>query len=332
MVVGLATDVFVAIGDNGRGLVDLDLVELGIQDVLDALVGVDAGRERATAGGFQAFFAVAAAEAQNSQAGTVGLLRMLAGIEKDLDKLSRVGSGLLRPAHEPLRRPLQVLLMSRWHVFGHGGVPPGSLDATVGSNPFVVEKDLHGRLGGTDVDRFLHELVGGAVVVLFELDVVVDIDRGFLPGGEFVGLLRKGLESRLVQFLEKLAAGAFEVFHRPGVELIEQLPDGPVQLGQAEEGVVAQAGQDPALDHLDTDFDFGFVFGLANASRDDRRTVVLSQVMVGGVEIGLVAAGVLDPDLEIVRTTISGAPPRKANMWTWALIQLNSSWLSWASA
>ena len=42
MIVGLATNVFVSFGDNGRWFFELDLVELGIQDVLDALVGADA--------------------------------------------------------------------------------------------------------------------------------------------------------------------------------------------------------------------------------------------------------------------------------------------------
>jgi len=52
------------------------------------------------------------------------------------------------------------------------------------------------------------------------------------------------------------------VLHRPGVEFVEQLADGSVQIGQAEEGVVAQASQDPALDHLDTDFHLGLSLGL----------------------------------------------------------------------
>jgi hypothetical protein len=44
MVVGLATDVFVGLRDNGRWFFKLDLIELGIEDVLDALVGVNTGR------------------------------------------------------------------------------------------------------------------------------------------------------------------------------------------------------------------------------------------------------------------------------------------------
>ena len=65
--------------------------------------------------------------------------------------------------------------------------------------------------------------------------------------------------------------------------------------------MVAQASKDPALDHLDADFRLGSVFGLARAGRNDRRAVVLSQVVVSGVEVGLIAAGMLDPRLEVIR-------------------------------
>ena len=103
MVIGLTADVFVGLWDKSRWFLRLDLVELGIQDVLDALVGVNAGAKRSAAGGFQAFFAIAAAKTQEAQAGTVGLLRMLAGIKKHLHELGCVRADLLRPARESLR-------------------------------------------------------------------------------------------------------------------------------------------------------------------------------------------------------------------------------------
>jgi hypothetical protein len=137
--------------------------------------------------------------------------------------------------------------------------------------------------------------------VLVELDVVVDVDARFLPDREFVGLFRKRLEGWLVQLLIELVAGATEVFHPPDVEFVEQLLDGLVQTSQVEEGAVAQTSEDPALDHLDAHFDFCFVFGLANTCRDDGRAVVLGQVMISGIQIGLVAAGVFDSCFEIVR-------------------------------
>jgi hypothetical protein len=62
MVVGLATDVCVGLGDQGRCFFGLDLVELGIQDVLDALVGVNIESNRPATGGLQALLTIAAAE------------------------------------------------------------------------------------------------------------------------------------------------------------------------------------------------------------------------------------------------------------------------------
>jgi hypothetical protein len=182
----------------------------------------------------------------------------------------------------------------------------------MGSDPPPVVKDLDGGLGCTHVDLFLHELMGDTVVVLVELDVVVDVDACFLPDREFVGFLWKRLESRLVQLLEELATRATEVFHLPGVGFVEQLTDGLVQVSQAEEGVVAQTSKDPALDHLDAHFDLGLVFGLTNAGGDDGRTVVLGQVMVGGIQIRLVATRVFAPSFEIVRDYDLGHPAQES--------------------
>jgi hypothetical protein len=106
-------------------------------------------------------------------------------------------------------------------MFRERGVPPGSVGATMGSDAPVIEEDLDGGLGSPHVDLFVDERVGDTVVVLFELDVVVDVDAGFLPDGEFVGQFRQQLEGRLVQALEELAAGAAQVLHWPGVELIQ---------------------------------------------------------------------------------------------------------------
>jgi hypothetical protein len=111
MVVGLATDVFVGLGNNGRWFFQPDLVELGIKDVLDTLVGVNADRQSTAAGSLQTILAVAAAETQEAQTGTVGLrstaseavLRMFAGGQKRLHDLGCVRADGLSPAREPFR-------------------------------------------------------------------------------------------------------------------------------------------------------------------------------------------------------------------------------------
>jgi len=267
----------VALWDNGRRFFGLDLVELSVEDVLDALVGDNASGEGAATGSLQAILAVPLGQPEQAQAGAVGLLRMLARVEERLDELSGVRADGLSPAHEPFRRPLQVLLVRGRHVFSEGGVSSRRFDPGMGGDPLVLEQDLDGRLCSTDVDLLVDECVGDAVVVFFEFDVVVDVDAGLLPRGEHVGLLRERPEGWPVQQLEELAAGTFEVLHWPLVQRPEQFTDGVVQIGQAEEGAVAQARQNPALGHLDADLGFGLVLGLAGSRGDHRHAIVLGQ-------------------------------------------------------
>ena len=103
MVVSLATDVFVGLGNNGRCFFGLDQVELGIQDVLDALVGVNTGRKSTAAGSLQALLTVAAAETQQAQTGAVGLLWMLAGVKQRLYEVGCARANALGPAREAIR-------------------------------------------------------------------------------------------------------------------------------------------------------------------------------------------------------------------------------------
>ena len=170
MVIFLPTNVFVSRWDNGRRFVESGtlwvLVELGVEDVLDALVRVDAGPKGAVARRFQAILPVVIPEAQDAQAGTVSLLRVLARFHQRLHELRNVRPHRPRPARDPLRRPFLILLMSRGHVFRDGGVAPGRLDARVGCNPLVVEKDLHRRLGSAHIDLFVDEGVRHAVVLV----------------------------------------------------------------------------------------------------------------------------------------------------------------------
>jgi hypothetical protein len=76
-IVGLATDVFVAFGNNNRWFFRFDLIEIGRKDVLDTLIGANARRKSPTTSGFQAFLAVAFGQTQKAEAGTVSLLGVL---------------------------------------------------------------------------------------------------------------------------------------------------------------------------------------------------------------------------------------------------------------
>ena len=89
-------------GDNGSRFFGLDLVEPGIEDVLDSLVRVNASRKSTATGGFETILTVAFGETKDAQAGTIGLLRMFAGGEKRLHELGCVRPDGLSPAREPV--------------------------------------------------------------------------------------------------------------------------------------------------------------------------------------------------------------------------------------
>ena len=148
---------------DGSRFLGVDLVELGIQDVLDPLVGVDARRKSTTTGSFETLRAVAAGEAEEAQAGTIGLLRMLARGQEGLHELGSVWANGLCPTCEPLGRPLLVVLMSGRHVFGEGRMLAGGVGAPMRRDAVVVEKDLHRVLCGAHVDLFVDESMRDAV-------------------------------------------------------------------------------------------------------------------------------------------------------------------------
>src|SRR5438132_10348105 len=124
-----------------------------------------------------------------------------------------------------------------------------------------------------------------------ELDVIVDVDTGTdLPLAVDERLRRQRAERGLIQPFEKVAAAGAVEPHRPRVEIREQLGDPGVEGGEGEEGLVAEAGEDPSLRDLDGDFDLGFIARLRGPRGQDDRTVVLREFVVGSLQAGFVAA------------------------------------------
>ncbi len=62
----------------------------------------------------------------------------------------------------------------------------------------------------------------------------------------------------------------------------------------------AQGGDDPALDHLNGIFHDRLVPGLSRTGGKDGHLIVGGHIGVGGVQIGFVAAGLMDSAFEIV--------------------------------
>ena len=152
-------------------------------------------------------------------------------------------------------------------------------------------------LAGMQFQGFADVLVGHGVVMALVLNVVVDVDLDRLDLDEAVGVARQWPESRLVQLFERLAAVARQLFEGLVVQLLEQRADTLIELGQREEGVVAKAGEDPALDQLHSDLSLGLVPGFVGPRGDHRELVMLGELLVARIELRIVAAGFGDTAL-----------------------------------
>jgi hypothetical protein len=186
------------------------------------------------------------------------------------------------------------------HVGRVGRALPAPPAAAMGGNAAALEEDLDGGGGEADLDALVDELVRHAVVVGLHDDVVVDVHGGVAPLAQLVTGGGQRAQERAVELLEELAARDAEVLHEAVVEAGQQGPDRRVQLGHAEEALMAEGGQDPALGDEHVGLDDGLVSGPACPSRHDRRPVVLGELQVGAVNDGLVAARLGDAAQQIV--------------------------------
>ena len=96
----------------------------------------------------------------------------------------------------------------------------------------------------------------------FELDVVVDArDARAFELGVLEGCARQRPQHRALEQLEPRAAAALELLERPLVQLLQELADRRVELGQAIEAPMTQPREDPALDELHPGLDLGLLVG-----------------------------------------------------------------------
>ena len=184
--------------------------------------------------------------------------------------------------------------MRRRHVFGRRGVGAAPGAVRVNGHALVAAENLH--RGGSDAQfhQGSHEPMRHAVVVAIEFDVIVDVDAGALEARDRHARGRQRAQGLLIQRGEGTCAAAGQLLERPGVQVGEQLGNGSVEFGQAEEAPVAKARQDPPLDHLDSDFDLRLVARTSGARWKDRHVVVVAELIDQAVDGGLVAIGPRD--------------------------------------
>ena len=155
-------------------------------------------------------------------------------------------------------------------IVQRGGAHVARSGAPVTGHALATAEDLDGAGGQPRPELLADQLVRDRVVVALEPDVVVQPDRRLAPVGMDEGLRRQRLHRRPLDRLEELLPRGAEVAADARVQAGDLLGDGGVQLLEAEELPVAQAGDDPALHEQDRDLDLRLVAGLVGTGRQDR--------------------------------------------------------------
>ena len=278
-------------GLAGDGRIQRPLVQATTQDGGDALVGRRANRLRPRTGCLQPQVAVLTTQPHQAQTGAVALLGMLAMLHLPAHHGRSGRAHALAPGDELGWRPLQVRPVRGRHVLGRGGVrTPAGIEG-MGGHAFVAVQDFHRAGRDAQLDLLAHQSVGDRVVVAIELDVVVDVDAGGFEACDGHAHRRQGAKGWPIELGKGAGAVARQLLEWSLVQVHQQGGDGPVELGQTEEGLVAQAGQNPALDHLHGDLHLGFVAWLGRARGHHGQAVVRREFFQQAVRGGLVAVG-----------------------------------------
>ena len=167
-------------------------------------------------------------------------------------------------AADALDGPIGEVPVARGHVLRNGGVAMVAGAAQMGCDPLALAEHLDRARRQAHLKLVFGEAVGNAVVMVFDLDMIIEPGAPYPPLGIDVRLRGQRLERRPVQFLEELLAGDAEPAQRTApVDIGKHLPDGLVQLRKAVERPVAQAAQEVALDDQNAGLHLGLVARLA---------------------------------------------------------------------
>src|SRR4051794_30401929 len=100
----------------------------------------------------------------------------LAG-EDDADHFSGRRAHGFTPVNQPRRGPLQVRLMALGHVLMNGGVPISRRAAGMATDSLAVVEQFDRGCRVAGLQLLARELIGNAVVMAVDLDVIVDLAR-----------------------------------------------------------------------------------------------------------------------------------------------------------
>src|SRR5271157_1208386 len=112
------------------------------------------------------------------------------------------------PLDETGRSPFEIFLMGFGHVLRHGRVSSPVMTSPMAGNSAPLEEDLDQSIGEPDIQNLMDQLIGSAVIMVVDFEMVIDIQGSFLPIGIGVEVNRERFQSRLIQgFKQNLAAG-----------------------------------------------------------------------------------------------------------------------------
>ena len=236
-----------------------EAVEAVLEDRGDRAVGDATDIESSLAGSLESLRRIAFAETHDAETGSVSVLGMGPILEDVTDHVRSLRSALGGPPDDTRRRPFEMLGMCLGSVRCVGRERALAVAPQVGGNASTVVEDLHGLGREAYLDLLANELIGHAVEVATDLDVIVDVHTCALSFGELVAGRRQRPEGWPVHSFEEGPTRALELLEGTIIECIEEPADLAIELPQAEEGVVTQRREDPAFDDLNARLDLGFV-------------------------------------------------------------------------
>ena len=186
-------------------------------------------------------------------------------------------------------------------MLGDGRVLAVAAHALMRGDALALEEDFDRPRGDPCLDRLAGEAIGHGVEVVVDIDMVVDADPARPPFGEDIGLGGQRSQKGPVQLLKQLAPRDSEPADGPDViQMMEELGDGLVQLGEAVEGTMSQPAQKPALDDQHCGLHLGLVLWLSRSRREDRHVVMGRHLGIAAVDHRIEVAGLDHRHLGIV--------------------------------
>jgi hypothetical protein len=107
-------------------------------------------------------------------------------------------AGFSSPPDESGGCPVKISLMGFRHVLQQCGKAAFLITSGMAGHPSILEQDLHCSGSQAHIYLLFYQLIGYAIVMVIELDMVVDIDPGLFPLCIFIPTIRQGSKSGFI--------------------------------------------------------------------------------------------------------------------------------------